>query len=239
VSKGRPSRPRPSRPALYAGLAAALIGLGLFYENAARLGAASDGASADLQGALARERASEDVEQVARWAVASQDPAGLPFVIVDKARARLFAFSAAGQLIASAPVLLGTSRGDGPAVPAATPAGRFVAATWLPVRGDGIVWINADAAVWLYAIPSELSPGHSAQRLASDDVEDRRISDGSVHVAGRFFRDHLSALKAQPSIAYVLPEVLPVRAVFDSHSSGTHLGLAHLPKAEATARRPS
>jgi hypothetical protein len=164
------------------------------------------------------------VEHVARWAVESQDHSGLPFIVVDKARARLFAFDAGGRLLASAPVLLGASRSDGPAAEAATPAGRFVAATWLP--GDAMMWINGDAALSLHGMPSGTSPGRAAHRLGSNEPADKRISDGSLHVGGQFYRDFLEPLKAQSSIAYVLPEVLPVREVFNSYGTGLGFNMA-------------
>jgi hypothetical protein len=230
----------PSGAVFYASLAAALIGFGLFFDHAATAsGPPQSQASAVLHDDLARERASAEVEYVAQWAVESQDHAGLPFVVVDKAKARLFAFEAAGRLLASAPVLLGASRADGPAAEAATPAGRFVAATWLAVHGESMVWINADAAISLHGIPSGVSPGRSAKRLASDDVEDRRISDGSLHVAGPFFRDYLGPLRGQASIAYVLPEVLPVRDVFNSYGTDPRFSFVHSPRSQAAPRRPS
>jgi hypothetical protein len=225
-------------PIFYTSVAAALIAFGLFFDHAETIAAPGD-AMASLRSDLARARASPEVEHVAQWAVDSQDHAGLPFVVIDKARARLFAFDANGRLLASAPVLLGASHGDGPAAAAATPAGRFVAATWLSILGDGIVWINADAALSLHGIPSGMSPGHGAQRLASDDVEDKRISDGSLHVGGEFYRDYLSPLKSQASIAYVLPEVVPVRDVFSTYDMAPVFNFAQSPRAHAVARRPS
>lgn len=234
----RPSLTGPSGPVFYTSLAAALIGFGLFFDHVSTVDAAPTEAAAILRNDLARARASLDVERVARWVVASQDHAGLPFLLVDKARAKLFAFDAAGRLTASAPVLLGTSRADGPAAAGATPAGRFVAATWLPIRGDGIMWINADAALTLHGIPSGISPGRAPQRLASAELDDKRITDGSLHVAGDFYDEFLSALKGQVSIAYVLPEVLPVRDVFDLEGD-SRLSFAQIPGAQAAARRPS
>ena len=101
------------------------------------------------------------------------------------------------------------------------------------------MWINADAALALHGIPSGVSPGRGMQRLASDDVEDKRISDGSLHVAGQFFRDYLGALKGQASIAYVLPEVLPVREVFSSQATSPRFRFAQSPRSQAAVRRPS
>jgi hypothetical protein len=234
----RPLLTGPSGPVFYTSLAAALIGFGLFFDRVTLLDAAPTEAAAILKNDLARERASLEVERVAAWAVASQDHAGLPFLVVDKARAKLFAFNPDGRLTASAPVLLGASRADGPAAAGATPAGRFVAATWLSIRGDGIVWINADAALTLHGIPSGISPGRAPQRLASPDFDDKRISDGSLHVGGDFYRDYLGALKGQVSIAYVLPEVLPVRDVFNLDDD-PRLSFAQTPRAQAAARKPS
>jgi hypothetical protein len=232
----RCSNADPAGPVFYTSLLAALVGFGLFFDHVAMIGTPVQVVAAQ-QSELARERASAEVEHVARWAVESRDHSGLPFIVVDKARARLFAFDTAGRLLASAPVLLGASRGDGPATEAATPAGRFVAASWLP--GEGIVWINADAAVSLHGIPSGRSPGRSMQRLASAELEDRRISDGSLHVAGEFYSEYLRPLKEHSTIAYVLPEVLPVREVFEAPSAGAGFSFARFLRQQAPARRPS
>lgn len=226
----------PAGPVFYASLLSALIGFGLFFDHVAAVGPPRSVLAA-VQSDLARAGASREVKSVAQWAVDSQDHFGLPFIVVDKANARLFAFDATGRLRASAPVLLGASRGDGPAAPAATPAGRFVAATWLSAGSDGIVWINADAALSLHGIPSGISPGRGAQRLASKDLEDKRISDGSLHVAGPFYREYLDLLKSQVSIAYVLPEVGSASDVFNMTPADSRL--AQIPRAQPTSRKPS
>jgi hypothetical protein len=157
-----------------------------------------------------------EVRQLARWIIDSQDHAALPFVIVDKARARLYAFDAGGHLRGAAPVLLGAGRGDGPAAPA-TPAGRFVADTGMSARSDGIVWVNAYAELSLHGAASALKPGRSDRRLSSSTVDDKRISDGSLHVGPEFYAQYLRPLKDGASIAYVLPEVSNVREVFRPH----------------------
>jgi hypothetical protein len=226
----------PAGPVFYTSLLAALIGFGVFFDHIAAVGPPRN-VLARLQSDLERADASPQVERVVQWAVDSQDHFGLPFIVVDKINARLFAFDATGHLSASAPVLLGASRGDGPAAPAATPAGRFVGATWLSSGNDGIVWINADAALSLHGIPSGISPGRGVQRLASDDLEDKRISDGSLHVAGQFYRDHLDPLKSQASIAYVLPEVLSAGDVFSMYPADSRF--AQSPRAQPASRKPS
>ena len=203
---------RPGSPLFQTGLVAALIGFGMYFDHEAASVPPAQTLAA-LHAELARDRAAPEVQQVAAWAVDSLDHAGLPFVVIDKVRARLFAFDPQGRLQGSAPVLLGASHEDGPAAPA-TPAGRFVADPQLSARSDGIVWVHADTMLSLYEVASSAAPGPRLQRLASDNVQDKRISDGSLHVAADFYRDHLSALRWQDSIAYVLPEALPWQQVF-------------------------
>ena len=228
----------PTSPVFHISLIAALIAFGAYFDHQAALPPVPETIAA-LQADLARESAAPEVQQVARWAVDSLDHAGLPFVVVDKARARLFAFDTQGRFHGSAPILLGASHEDGAAA-AATPAGRFVADTWLSARSDGIVWVRAGTALSLHRIPSNAAPGQSLQRLASGNLQDKRISDGSLHVAADFYRQHLSPLRSQVSIAYVLPELLPWQEVFGSKRPDGWLpvALAHAVRAQLT-RRPS
>jgi hypothetical protein len=61
---------------------------------------------------FAREQASRDARQLADWIVDAGDNRNLPFVIVDKANARMFVFDAGGLIRGAATVLLGSARGD-------------------------------------------------------------------------------------------------------------------------------
>jgi len=195
-----------------ASLFAALVLFGLYFDHEAASAPAGQTLAA-LHAQLALERAAPEVQQVAAWAVDTLDHADLPFVVVDKARARLFAFDPQGRLQGSAPVLLGSSHEDGPGAPA-TPAGRFIADTRLSARTDGIVWVHANTVLSLHGLSAASVPGRRLQQLASENVQDKRISDGSLHVAGDFYRVHLSSLRWQESVAYVLPEALPWQQVF-------------------------
>src|SRR4051812_10566034 len=114
----RLSASRPGSPVFHTGLVAALLGFGLYFDHGVA-SAPSAQAVVQLRAQLARERAAPEVQQVAAWAVDSSDPAGLPFVVVDKLRSRLFEFDPNGHLEGSARVLLGASHKDGPANPAA------------------------------------------------------------------------------------------------------------------------
>lgn len=212
-----------------------MAGFGVFFDQkAATTTAAAD--TAVVQADLARARASPNVRQLAQWAVDSGDHDGLPFVVVDKELARLFAFDAAGRLVASTPVLLGAARGDAPEVPA-TPAGRFVIDIWQSSVKGAVVLVNGDVELSVYALPSPVSPGRGLERLASTRLEDKRISDGSLHVASDFYHQFIEPLRGQTGIAYVLPEVLPLHGVFAPEASSGALRLAQWPK--QLSRRPS
>jgi hypothetical protein len=95
-----------------------------------------------------RQNASPDAKKVADWVVDSGDSQGVPFVIVDKAEAKVYVFDADGRLRGAASALVGLAQGDD-SVPGigerklstilpeerTTPAGRFVAALGRNLRG--------------------------------------------------------------------------------------------------------
>lgn len=220
----------------HSSLIAALFGFGLYVDRTDPQ-APLTALAASEQAVLAREEASPQVRQLVQWATLTGDHDSLPFVVIDKARARLFAFDGEGHLRGTGPVLLGAAHADEPGA-AATPAGRFVADAWLSARGDGIVWANADGELALHALPSRLAPGRGLQRLASARVEDKRISEGSLHVAADFYRDCLGALRSHPSIAYVIPETRPVEYFFGSYAAD-HWDLIAQSARRAPGRRPS
>src|SRR5580692_8706503 len=55
-------------------------------------------------------RPSGIAEQLAGWVATVDDNGALPFIIVDKLGARIFAFDMDGQFLGSAPVLVGLAR---------------------------------------------------------------------------------------------------------------------------------
>jgi hypothetical protein len=189
--------------------------------------AAAAAAPADFGG----EAASEDVRLVADWVVASHDHKGLPFIIVDKAGARLFLFDGGERIRGAAPVLLGLARGDdspagiGEKKLAAirpeqriTPAGRFVAALGHNLSGQDILWVDYAAAISLHRVTDPkpgLTAGGRSARLASASALDNRISHGCINVSGAFFEQVVRPIfGAAGGIVYVLPETRPARALF-------------------------
>lgn len=161
-------------------LAAAVVGFGLYFDQAASSLAAQQQQGAAIDTALAREAASPEVRRIARWAVATQDAAGLPFVVVDKVQARIFAFDPQGH-----PTGNGALQTDRDLAP-----GRFVADPLASARSGAIVWANA-----------------SAQLAARSLTGDAGASDNtSLQVEPGFWFERLAALRTQPSVAYVLPQ---------------------------------
>ena len=173
-------------------LLGSVLGFGLLYDRSVAADTAA--AMAALDGDLAREGWSAPVRQIAAWAIRTNDHRGLPFVVIDQARGRLFAFSGAGRLAGSTPSLR-----DPVDVEPSAPAGRFVADTRRSAREGTIVWANDHDMLSLDAAPP---PARGRQPLAAGF---HHRGGGALHVAGDFYRRHLTAFRHRSSVAYVLP----------------------------------
>ena len=177
------------------------------------------------------EKASADARQVADWVVVSGDNRSLPFMIVDKANAKLFLFDARGSILAAAPVLLGLARGDDspPGIgdrplsmisPAEriTPAGRFVAVPGHNLAGQDILWVDYGAAISLHRA-TDAKPGLTSKsrldRLATASTLDNRISHGCINVSMTFYDRFIrSTFNDSSGIVYILPETRSARDEF-------------------------
>ena len=181
-------------------------------------------------GASARQAGSapESAWHVARWALATNDHQGLPFVAVDKVAAQVLVFQADGRMVGQASALLGLAEGDD-AVPGigdrslasilpherTTPAGRFVAHWGRNLKGSEILWVDYDGAVSLHAVVRGVPAERRAQRLSSPSPLDNRISYGCINVPGDFFQEVVAAtFRHSAGIVYVLPERRSLQAVF-------------------------
>lgn len=179
---------------------------------------------------------SDEARQLADWVLDSNNNRRLPFLIVDKKAAMVFAFHADGLLRGAAPVLLGMAVGDD-SVPGigqrklstirpeerTTPAGRFVAALDRNLHGADILWVDYDAAISLHRVITTTPQERRAQRLASPTPLDNRISYGCINVPVKFFDDVVKpAFKGTNGIVYVLPETRSAREVFGSYDVGQH-----------------
>jgi hypothetical protein len=170
--------------------------------------------------------------QLIDWVKASGDNQRLPFIVIDKKQAQAFAFDAAGQLRGASPVLMGAARGDH-SVPGigerpmasilpherTTPAGRFVAEIGHNAKGEDILWVDYEAAVSLHRVRPQVAAERRLERLASASPRDNRISYGCINVPQAFYEQVVRPLvdAAQGrAVVYVMPEVLPLSAVFPS-----------------------
>lgn len=183
------------------------------------------GAGAWAAPAKAGPRAASVVAQPVALALAArivklQNNEGRSFAIVDKPHAAVSVFDAAGQLLATSPVLLGLATGDD-SVPGigdrpmrlikpqerTTPAGRFVSAAGRNMQNDDIVWVDYQAAVSMHRVRATKKEERRLQRLATPTVADNRISYGCINVPVAFYDRHIKpVLGAAKGVVYVLPE---------------------------------
>lgn len=179
------------------------------------------------------EQAARNVRQVADWVVASGDSRGLPFVLVDKAAAKVFAFHPDGRLRGASPALIGQARGDDSAPGVGerklssirpeertTPAGRFVAALGRALGEKDIVWVDYAAAISLHRVVTGNPKERRLQRLATASPLDNRISYGCINVPAEFYDAVVRpTFTGTNGIVYILPEIRPVANVFPGYAA--------------------
>jgi hypothetical protein len=173
-------------------------------------------------------RPSEAARELAGWITATADNGGVPFLIVDKLRAYIFAFDAVGELLGSAPVLLGLARGDDSSLgigdlklseitagQRTTPAGRFVGG-FGNSDGDGtVLWVDFPDGISLHPVMSVDLGERRLERIRSADPDQHRISYGCINVPKAFYTDVvLPALAGGAAVFYVLPDTKPIHDVF-------------------------
>ncbi|HET7792033.1 MAG TPA: L,D-transpeptidase [Rhizobacter sp.] len=169
-----------------------------------------------------------DALSMAQWVARSGDAGRRPFVIVDKAHARVMAFKASGELRSSSPALLGLAHGDD-SVPGIgsrkvadvrpeeriTPAGRFIARRGHNLDGEDVVWVDYDAAVSMHRVRSTQESERRLQRLATPTIDDNRISYGCINLPAAFYDEVIDPMtRAAPVVIYVLPESRSIADVF-------------------------
>jgi hypothetical protein len=180
-------------------------------------------AKADFQG----QAASPDARELVHWVVASSDNFDLPFMVIDKLRAKVFVFDRRGKLLGAAPSLLGLGRGD-ESVPGigrrrlatmtpeerTTPAGRFEAALGHDFEQD-ILWVDYSSALSLHRVITGNPAERRHQRLESPTPLDNRISYGCINVPAKFYDTIVRpAFAGKVGIVYILPETKLLKEVF-------------------------
>ncbi|OGT57607.1 MAG: hypothetical protein A3E01_06655 [Gammaproteobacteria bacterium RIFCSPHIGHO2_12_FULL_63_22] len=163
--------------------------------------------------------ASREVLDTVQWVAASKDNAGLPFVVVDKVNAQVYAFTPAAQLKATAPVLLGAGVGDkmlvGPDAPMSaippekriTPAGRYPSKLVKDNHGKVVLLVDGPNLITMHVVAKGTPAQRRAERLASVAANDNRVSYGCINVPPAFFATVLDPdFRPKQGIVYVLPE---------------------------------
>lgn len=157
-----------------------------------------------------------------------------PFIVLDKQAARAWVFDQGARPLGSTPVLLGAAKGDD-SVPGigerpmnqiaeherTTPAGRFRLEPGRNHKGEDIFWVDYDAAVSLHRMRTADPVQRRAQRMASPDVADNRISWGCINAPAAFYdeviRPHFGSGRGT---IYVLPETRPLDTLFSGPARG-------------------
>lgn len=179
---------------------------------------------------LASAGASAEVTFVAQTVVDTHDNQRLPYIIIDKANARVFVFDAAGRLAGSDAALLGLARGDhsagdigtrnlaaiGPSE-RVTPAGRFLARLDYDARGEQVLLVDYDASIALHPVAVGKVEERRAERLASATAQDNRISFGCINVSPAFYTGIVApAFTRTHGYVYILPETRSWKTLFAS-----------------------
>jgi hypothetical protein len=198
-----------------------------YYPNRSLSAPAPQGRRANFE----LEHKSETVRQFADWVMDSCDNRRMPFVIVDKIDAKVYAFDANGRLRGSAPALLGKAPGDY-AVPGigsrklsdirpeerTTPAGRFMASQGLNSNGKDVIWVDYKNSISLHRVITNNPAERRLERLSSPTPLDHRISYGCINVPANFFDSVLKpTFTGKSCIVYVLPEIRPISEFFASY----------------------
>jgi len=189
-----------------------------------------------------QEHASNEVRFMADWVVDSGDNNRRVFVIVDKANAKVFVFDADGGLQGAAPALLGQAKGDDN-VPGIgkrkisnirgaeriTPAGRFVAALDLNLRGEEILWVDYDTGISMHQVKENKFKKSRLKRLATLTPLDNRITYGCINISEEFFVTVVrQAFTGTDGIVYVLPESGLARNVLGEYDADERALLQNL-----------
>jgi hypothetical protein len=171
--------------------------------------------------------ASPEVLDTVHWVETSKDNAGLPFIVVDKANARVYAFTPAAQLKATSPVLLGMGVGDKALVSQdapmsamspdkrITPAGRYPSKLVIDNHGKVVLLIDGANLITMHIVVKGTPAQRRAERLASVTTDDNRVSFGCINVPPAFFTTVVDPdFRPAKGVVYILPEKTTAAQLF-------------------------
>ena len=163
--------------------------------------------------------ASAEVLETVQWIAASKDNAGLPFVVVDKVNAQVYAFTPHAQLKATTPVLLGMGAGDkvlvSPDAPMSaippdkriTPAGRYPSKLVKDNHGKIVLLVDGPNLITMHIVVKGTPVQRRTERLLSAATNDNRVSYGCINVPPAFFTTIIDPdFRRAQGLVYILPE---------------------------------
>ena len=168
------------------------------------------------------------IARMADWIVRSGDNQDMPFVIVDKATATTVIYSPNGEVMGATPALIGLAVGD-EATPGigdrelrevlpedrTTHAGRFVGGYGPAADGREVLWIDFETALSMHPVVTTNPTERRLERLASEAVDDNRITFGCINVPAAFYEAVVQpAFKQSNGVFYILPEQKQLAEVF-------------------------
>ena len=170
------------------------------------------------------------VSRMANWVARSGDNQDMPFVIIDKAAARVFVYGPDGELRGQTPALIGLTPGDD-AVPGVgdrelsdippedrtTPAGRFVGGYGPADGGRRVLWVDYATAISIHPVVTTNAAEKRVERLKSPEVDDNSITFGCINVSRKFYTNIVRpAFKETNGVFYVLPDQKDLAELFPS-----------------------
>ena len=175
--------------------------------------------------------ASKDVVHVANWVSYGRKHKKKGFVIIDKKQAKLYVFDASAKLKGETTVLLGKAIGDhsAPGIGSkpfsqikeeekTTPAGWFYAQVGKNTKAEDIIWIDYKNSVSMHRTRMVDEEERRAERMATPDPGDNRISYGCVNVPAKFYDTVLKPMVRKPgAYVFVLPETKTPQQFFGSY----------------------
>ena len=170
---------------------------------------------------------SDTVIELAGWVVASKDNQGYPFAIMDKAAAQVLVFGGDGRLRGAAPALFGSAAGDHTAPGVAglalreipgrdrtTPAGRFVGGYGPSIDAGRVLWVDYESAVSIHPTATGVPSERRAERLASPQPDDNRVTHGCINVTPGFYKQIISTTFERGGVFYILPDTASLAETF-------------------------
>lgn len=167
-------------------------------------------------------------QRVTSWVNETGDNNGLPYLVIDKPSATIFAFDASGKPVGFGPVLIGRALGDdatpgignkslaeiGPAEKT-TPAGRFLARFGKAAGNTRVLWVDYATSVAIHTIPSGNPKENRTRRMLSPDIDDNRITFGCINVPKALYNGKIAPMFGKKGgYVYILPDTKPLEDAF-------------------------